>query len=434
MHRVLLASYHFPPSSAIGALRAARLARLLPDFGYQVDVLCASADQAAGAPDPSQFRLIPDTALIRRVDTPWILGRNPHLPPPTSDPFGILWWKTRAYLEWLVLTKDWSWRWGKAASKRIGSALAQAKYDLLIVDAPPNPSIVPLVRLARQNGIPIVIDLRDLWGGALETFPKRSWIYPSMRRHRWWLGLRERTIRAADHIVLTSRDMAELMRCRFPDLDPSCFSSIPNAYGEVDPDPDPEDRFRFTPPLRIVYTGSLDYGRDKQAKLLIQGMGELKRQGGPAVELVIAGDPGDSLVQAAEAENVTDQVRILEWMERDQAIVLQREADALLLLQPLDKLVTRCAIPGKIFEYMARRRNILGMVGDGPSAAIIRKHGLGVVTSDETPGSTAESLRELAIRVKENPFLPSPPETFSERNTVAEFAQVLEKVLSHKGK
>ena len=151
------------------------------------------------------------------------------------------------------------------------------------------------------------------------------------------------------------------------------------------------------------------------------------------MELVIAGDPGDSLLQAAEAEGVTDQVRILEWMERDQAIVLQREADALLLLQPLDRLVTRCAIPAKLFDYMARRRNILAMVGDGPSASIIRKHGLGVVTSDETPSSTAESLRELAIRVKENPFLPNPPESFSEGHKVEEFAQVLKKVLSHKG-
>lgn len=432
MPRVLLVSYHFPPSNAVAAQRAARLARLLPDYGYEVDVVCASVERAAGAPDPSQLRLIPDNALIRRVDTPWVLGRDPLRPPRAASPTETFWWKSRAYAEWLFLTKDWSWKWGKKASKVMASGFAHAGYDLFIVDAPPNSSIVPLVQLAAKEGIPIVIDLRDLWGPDGGTSPKWQSVFPSARRRRWLSGLREQTIRAADHTVLTSPDMAESMRRSFPDLDPSCFSFITNAYGEFDADAEPKDDSHLSPCLRIVYTGSLAYGREDQARLLIRGMGELNRQGGPALELLVAGDLGSSLVPTAEAEQVSGQVRFLEWIARDRAVELQREAGALLLLQPWENLGTRCAIPAKLFEYMARRRNILAMVGDGPAASIIREHGLGVVITGETPSSTADSLRDLVVRVKKNPFLPSPPGVFSERHTVAEFAAVLDRVLAHR--
>ena len=236
LRRILLVSYHFPPSNAVGAKRAGRLARLLPDFGYSVDVVCASLDRAVGSLDASQSRLVPDEKSVVRVETPFILGRHPYDPPSPGSVHRRLWWKARAYLEWVFLTEDWSSKWGQAALDTVRSRIAAARYHMLVVDAPPNPSIVPFVRLANRVGLPTVIDLRDLWFPECSTgrLSGEYSVLPNIRRSRWNARLRDEMVRLADRIVLTSEEMAEALRRDFPDLAPSRFHFVPNAFQDVD--------------------------------------------------------------------------------------------------------------------------------------------------------------------------------------------------------
>ena len=430
MPHILLASYHFPPSSAVGARRPARIARLLPEFGYEVDVVCASAENAAAPSDPSQWSLVPDESRVRRIDTPFVFGRNPSHAVPTGNLSQRVWWKARTYAEWLFVTHDWSWNWGGAAVDVLAAdPETEQAYDLLLVDGPPRPAIVPFVRWANRLGIPIVVDLRDSWAFDEEPVPGRLDLRPNARRLRWGLRLREEAITAAAHIVLSSPEGADLMRGRFPALDGRRFSCIPNAFAEVDEMPQ-GTADRGTDRVRLVYTGSLAYGRLAQVEALIQGMGELRRRGGAEVELVVVGHAGESLGRIAEAEGVADRVETVEWMARDDAIRLQREANTLLLLQPSANADVRVAVPAKLFEYMERRRNIFGLVGRTPAARIIDEHALGVVSVGEDPDSIADALQRLSKCVGERPFLAPPPESYSERATVTEFAELLDGILT----
>ena len=218
------------------------------------------------------------------------------------------------------------------------------------------------------------------------------------------------------------------MRGRFPDLPATHFSCIPNAFQDVDSTPagsGEQTRGR----LRVAYTGSLAYGRLDQTAGLIRGMAEAKRRGGPDVELVVAGAGGDSLLDTALAEGLEGNVTVLGQVSRDESVRIQREADALLLLQPR-QMGAREAIPAKLFEYMERRRNVLGLVGASPGARIIEENGLGVVSLQEDPRSIAESLTALARCVADRPFLPPPPDAYSERATVTEFAERLDRILA----
>jgi glycosyltransferase involved in cell wall biosynthesis len=429
LRRLLIASYHFPPGSAVGGRRPARLARLLPDFGYQCDVICASPENAAEPSDPSQMSLVPDGVRVHRIDTPFTFGRNPGKP-PTRGFASLAWWRARSYAEWLFIVHDWSWNWGVAAAKALTTDPEFAHtYDAMVVDAPPRPAVVPFMRWARARNIPALLDLRDKWAWHVETRPGPFDLRPTERRRRWGMPLREEAITTAAHVVLTSPQMADLMRGHFPGLPPAHFSSIPNAFMDVDRAPaDPGERRNGH--LRIVYTGSLAYGRLGQAEALLRGMAELRRRGGPEVDLIIAAPGGDSLDITARDEGLRGNLELLGWISRDDAIRVQRQADALLLLQPAEVQV---AIPAKLFEYMERRRNILGLVGSSPGAQIIEEYALGVVSAGDDPHSIADALQRLARSVEERRFLPEPPASYSERATVAEFAQRLDTMLARPG-
>jgi glycosyltransferase involved in cell wall biosynthesis len=338
-------------------------------------------------------------------------------------------WKARAYLEWLFLTRDWAWRWGMAASKAAEALLATEAFDLLIADGPPHASLVPVVRLGRRKDIPTLVDLRDVWWDAGEGSGPFSRMSPRLRRKEWGFRLREYAVRQSAHVVLTSHAMSEVTRSWFPDLDPSHFSAVTNSFGDVDdpagpPDPSPNGR------IRLTYTGSLAYGRVDQAIQLVRGLRDLRERGLDPVEVLLVGDEDTRIEAHAEEEGVADLVTVQGWVEADRAVELQREADALLLLQPPGRLETQVAIPGKLFDYMERRRNVFGLLGAGPAAEIIQKHGLGVVTSSEDPRGMGKALLELVERVRARPVLPLPPTKYSERATVEEFAGLVGRVLT----
>src|SRR5436309_15016195 len=54
MRKVLLITYHYPPSAAVGAIRPAKFARYLPEFGWQPIVLTISTKANKGGSDTGQ--------------------------------------------------------------------------------------------------------------------------------------------------------------------------------------------------------------------------------------------------------------------------------------------------------------------------------------------------------------------------------------------
>jgi hypothetical protein len=235
-----------------------------------------------------------------------------------------------------------------------------------------------------------------------------------------------------DHIVVNSPETVELVREAFTDISEDRISAITNAYLEVD-DPAPAPAEGPGPdkrPLRISHTGILAYGRDALAIDLIRGIGALRRRGGAGIELVLTGQDVPAVTDAAQREGVSDQVRVLGWVDRERNLEIQRDSDALLLLQPAQ--YAEAAIPGKLFEYMGRRRPILAFMPDGSAPRIIREHGLGRVISSSDPGTIAEELGAFLAEVRDRPILPAPPATFSEESTVSDFAAVLNGILERR--
>ncbi len=413
--KILLVSYHFPPSRAIGARRAERLARLLPQHGYRVDVVCAGRPGSGPTSDPSTG------VRVFRTETPHVFGRDPTSQPGRGISRG--WWKARAYVEWLFWTTEWSWAWARESLRENQMALADSKYDAMLVSGPPHPALAPFVRFARARDIPVVVDLRDIWAVVDEEWPAGWFLRPRVRRHRWQLRLRDQVLASAARVVCNTPEMGELMAARVPALREKGLVDIPNAFESVDA------LSEVTAPNTLVHTGTLAYGRVDQAIALTRALGLLAERGGPIVRLVLAGPLTDRVVSVAEREGLSRHLVGHEWLERDEAIALQRSAAALVLFQS-DGLGSAVAVPGKLYEYMERRKYMLAIAGEGPTRRLISEHDLGEVVGASDPEEIANAVGRLLARVQDQDEVPEPPEEFSAEATALRFKTVLDSVLS----
>lgn len=385
----------------------------------------ADAVEHPSPPDPSQRKWVADEHRVIRVEPDLKFGRDPFNRPSRESVFPWVVSKALAHFDYYFLTRDWSWRWGQKVARLAADQHRLSKYDILIVDIPPLPAVIPILRRAREEGIPIVSDFRDLWmpDERVSTF---SWFSPEGRRQIWRNELSTAVVGASASIVLTTPEACDAARAAFPTLDPLRFQCITNAFDEPDSDEQASASVPDVP--NLLYTGSLAYGRDRLVETVIRAMGILRRRG-EGIRLTLAGTPSAALDRLAVSEGVCDLVSQVGWVGRDDVVQLQREAGALLLLQPPNARGISEAIPAKLFEYMERRRHILSI--STPAAdEIVEDYDLGIVASALAPPEMADALLRLRDRVRARPVLPAPPERFSGERTVAELAEILDVALS----
>jgi glycosyltransferase involved in cell wall biosynthesis len=143
--------------------------------------------------------------------------------------------------------------------------------------------------------------------------------------------------------------------------------------------------------FRITHTGSFFGKRDPRPFLTA-----LAESG---LDDVVARFVGDFRVadrEWAEALGLGDRLELHPYVSRREALALQRDSDALLLLIPEAGGRGQGVLSGKVFEYLAAERPILAAVPpEGAAAELIQETGAGVVAAaDDVPGLT-RALSEL---------------------------------------
>src|SRR5213076_2483196 len=96
-----------------------------------------------------------------------------------------------------------------------------------------------------------------------------------------------------------------------------------------------------------------------------------------------------------------DRLELLPYLPHREALELQRNSEANLLLLPEAAGRGRVVPSGKIFEYLAAERPILAAVPpDGAAAELVRETGAGVVVPSADEGALREALLDLHRRWK----------------------------------
>jgi glycosyltransferase involved in cell wall biosynthesis len=406
--RILVVSMYWPPAGGAGVQRPLKLAGHLADLGHDVHVL---------APDDPKW-LHRDPSLVSPANVSVHRARN--LGPRSRLPGEEL--RAARGLDRAVLRAELALRgllvpdasvlWSLAAASKARALVRELGIDVVLTTSPPGSVHLAGAAARRLPGVRWVADLRD------------SIVRHSHRRHelRGEARLARLLAERADAIVGASRAIADEMRTLGPR---GPVVEIGNGCDFEDFDGleyNPAERFRIT------HVGSFMGPRSPRAFLEA-----LARVDGDVVAR-FAGDFRSTDREYASALGLGDRLQLLPYRTRREALALQRDSDALLLLIPEAGGRGRGVLSGKVFEYLAAERPILAAVPpDGEAAALVRETGAGVVVAPDDVEATAAALVELqagwrAGELVATPLAPDQRARLSRRTRAEELSALLERL------
>jgi glycosyltransferase involved in cell wall biosynthesis len=414
-HRLLMVTYHFPPSGAVATYRMLGFARHLPQHGWRVGVV--APPRLPGEPV--------DEALLQRVPPETAIFSAPYpqsLPARLARrwfPYGV--WLPRA----LAVATD---------------AIAEFQPDAVLTSGPPHCVQLLGLLLKRFYRLPWVACFRDPWCVNTPTAPdpsaagtkawrRAAWVKWA-RRDRYW---ENRVFLAADCILANTPRGCEGLKKAHPRLSHKIVC-VTNGF---DPElfPPPMPRAPRDDLLTILHAGELYYGRDPRPFLdALRSLENARVASHLPIRLRILGQGTDTrldLPAAIKERGLDNLVEIGGQVPYSQALDAMTSADMLLLL---DTPKRKIGIPAKLFEYLGAARPILALAeADGDLAWALRTSGM---PHRIAPPLDAAKIYQALLELREDIChercaLPSPErlETFTRANIARQLAEHLDRIV-----
>lgn len=395
--RVLIVSWFFPPANTMGALRTGKFADYLIRQGHDIRVLTSELpSDSPTLPVPAGCTLsrtrnadvnaVPRWLARTLRRAPRAAGNAPlRLSAASADPAGPAKVGPKKRLgrlyEDIVNFPDKQVGWLPGAV-RAGWRIAESfRPDVVFATAPPFTGALVGSIIAGHRRSPLVVEMRDRWSDdpyrAVHGLRARL----EHRLERWVMG-------RSTGIVTVSEPWART----YADAHQKPAVAVANGF-------DPNDlaraaERRVAPAsehhLVIRHVGRIYPGR-RDPSPLFAALARLAPDQRAAIRVEFIGT-SSGIAELADRYGVRDNIATMPSVDHLDALKLQMDADIVLLLQWNDP-AERGNVPGKLFEYLATRRPILGH-GDvgGVPASIIRARNAGLYDND--PERIAAFLRE----------------------------------------
>ena len=435
MKRVLVISYYWPPSGGSGVQRWVKFAKYLPAEGWQ-PVVCVPENPSYDLLDETLAAEIPAEAevLRRRIREPYaayrrLMGRGAStdmktLTEVTPISSGRKSWKQRLSL-WVrgnLFVPDPRRGWVRPCVRFLKKYLREHPVDVIVTTGPPHSMHLIGQRLHAALGTPWIPDFRDPW-------TKMYYLKHLPMTRRTWRRL-EKMEQAVLDECSTVLAVTPAVQADFAARTKTPVAMITNGFDETD--------FAETPDLVggdgfvITHTGL--FAADGNPLTLWKVLGEMAAAD-PAfresLRLRLSGKVDRAVLDAVAAAGLSDNVVSLGYVDHVSAVQEQRAATVLLLPLRNDPEY-KPILPGKLFEYLAARRPILGIgQEDGAMAAVLRETAAGEMCDWGNEAAirafltrTWESFRKLGSV----PSTTGAVEKYSRRNLTHELAALLEKV------
>jgi colanic acid biosynthesis glycosyl transferase WcaI len=276
-------------------------------------------------------------------------------------------------------------------------ALARlGKVDVLIASAPPFFPHLAGALVARLRGIPLVLEIRDLWPDYLVGM---GVLKPGRGSTRALFALERRLLRQARHVVVVTDSFRR--RVVEKGVAPERVSVLPNGVDpaayypeEVDTPPLPELTPSGPDGFTVGYLGT--FGASQNLESVIDAAALLAAED-PSIRVVLVGDgPQRQRVVAHAAARALPNLSIHGTLPRERTRAFYNACDACLV--PLTPIaVFQETIPSKIFEVMACERPVVACLG-GEGRRVVEESGGGVVATPGDPRSIADAVLRLKRR------------------------------------
>lgn len=358
MKNVLIVTYYFPPSNAVGGLRPYGLAKYLPDFGWNPIVLTPYLSR--------------ETDLnCRIIQTPYEdvteiwkkrMGLNPKK--DLNEQFNASSERKKssiinkiAFIPGEIITyPDAQKGWYMHAVKAGDELLKTEEIDAIISTSKPETCHLIAKTLSEKYGVPWIADFRDLW-------TQNPYFDHSVIRKFFERELEVKTIGKAHALVTVTKPWVYDLKQLFP------LHPVYNITNGFDPDIlNNNQDTNMSDIFTITYTGVL-YGGKRDPALLFKAVQNLIEKNvidPERIEIRFFGSTEPWLDKEISERNLGGIVQLCGNIPRFQALEKQRESQLLLMLLWNDPM-ERGTVPAKIFEYFAARRPIIAIGGNGES-------------------------------------------------------------------
>jgi glycosyltransferase involved in cell wall biosynthesis len=395
LRTLLLATYHFPPSSASGSFRLLGFVRHILRHGWRTVVVAPPRMPFEPVDDKLNLKLPPETVIY---SVPFPRGNR----------------LTRRLVPFAA--------WVPAALKACACAVAAEHPEALLTSSPP-PMIHLLGRLLRARyGLPWLADYRDPWAYGHGNGFVPGWPV-------WWEEFKERTVlRSADRIIVNTPLARQALLHEVPACAPK-VAAITNGF-------DPESfthQTKENKPARfsILHTGELYSGRDPRPLFdALVGLPLPPRL--PPLRVMFIGqssDPNHDWPTEARQRGLEHVVCFTGQVQYKEALTRMQEADILLLV---DSPGRRVGIPAKLFEYLGARRPILALAdAQGDVGWALRASGVRHrIAAPTDSAQIRQALTELIEQstVHEHNGFQGTAEQFTRVHTASQLAGLLDQL------
>ncbi|MEG3658805.1 glycosyltransferase family 4 protein [Arenibacter palladensis] len=359
MQKVLIITYYWPPAGGPGVQRWLKFVKYLKDYKIEPIVYI---------PENPNYPII-DESLLDEVPAGIKIYKKPIYEPygfarlfskkkTKKISAGIINSKNQSVIERVMLwirgnlfIPDARKFWIKPSVNFLVDVIKKENIGTVITTGPPHSLHLIGLELKKRTKIRWITDFRDPWT-SIGYHKKLKLTKASRTKHK---HLEKLVLNEADKIIVTSKTTKQ----EFSQITQKPIAVITNGY-----DTTLGNAVALDVDFTISHIGSLLTGRNpinlwKALSELIQEYPDFKKR----FKLQLAGVISSDVLESIYFYGLQSYTKLLGYISHDEAIQYQRKSQVLLLIE-IDSEETQGIIPGKVFEYMASKRPILGV---GPS-------------------------------------------------------------------
>lgn len=371
MKRALIITYYWPPVGGSGVQRWVKFAKYLPSEGWQ-PVIYTPENPDLSSIDESLLSDIPSEAEIikRPIIEPYgiyrkLTGSKGQIKieaNPGGGGKGSFLKRLSMWVRGNLFMPDPRCLWIGPSVRFLKKYLEEHPVDVIVSTGPPQSMHLIAHKVSLATGIPWVADFRDPWTKIFYFKHLRLGKWAEKRHHE----LEQMVLNDATAIVAVS----PLVQQDFAAMTKTPVHLVTNGYDETDyVDEVPADDC-----FNVVHTGLLtaegnpvELWKALGTKCLDDAVFASK------FRLILAGKTDNKVLQSISDAGLDKYLTDYGYVDHHKAVLLQRTA-SLLILPIREEPETKAILPGKLFEYLAARRPILGVgTSEGAMATVLQE-------------------------------------------------------------